>query len=188
MLRAVARIALPREQQRRLPLLVLLEPILSKMNLFLFPPSALAKRAARCVSSAHLIRGCATPPRSHRGCSSREHEVSELAGSRAGSIAWLPGGKSSISLQPFYRNPGGYSPQGDVNVRSTCEMSPKLPGEAGVGLAVNITLHSSGTFWGRITHNELMLTHKVPETCTQAKSPSLATPKDSVVCDCPSLM
>ena len=58
-----------------------------------------------------------------------------------------------------------------MNIRTTCEMSPMLPGGTGVGLAVNIIFHNSGTFWGRVTHNELMLTHKVPDTVAPRQSP-----------------
>lgn len=50
-------------------------------------------------------------------------------------------------------------------------MSPTLLGETGVGFAVNIIFHNSGTFWGSITHNELMLTHKVPDTVAPRQSP-----------------
>lgn len=49
-------------------------------------------------------------------------------------------------------------------IRSTCEMSPMLPGGTGVALTVNITFHSPGILWGRITHNELVLDHKVSDT------------------------
>lgn len=76
-----------------------------------------------------------------------ELEVSDLAGSRAGSLlcsSWLAGEKSSVGLEPFYRNPVGCSPPGDRSVMSTWEMRP-MSG-TGVGLAVNMIFHSSGTF------------------------------------------
>lgn len=110
-----------------------------------------------------------------------ELEVSDLAGSRAGSLlcsAWLTGEKSSLGLEPFYRNPAGCSPPGDRSLRSTWERRPKSG--TGVGLAVNIIFHSSGTFWGRITFNELMLTHKVPDTPAPRQSLHPSLVKDSV--------
>lgn len=109
-------------------------------------------------------------------------EVSDLAGSRAGSLlcsAWLAGEKSSLGLEPFYRNPAGCSPPGDSSLRSTWEMSPESG--TGVGLAVNVIFHNSGTFWGRITFNELMLTHKVPDTLAPRESHHPPLGKDSVV-------
>lgn len=108
------------------------------------------------------------------GAGSSSARCQTWRGSSAGSLlcsAWLAGEKISVSLEPFYRNPTGYGPTGDMNIRSTCETSPTLPGGTGVGLAVNIIFHNSGTFWGRITHNELMLTQKVPDTVAPRRSP-----------------
>lgn len=107
-----------------------------------------------------------------------ELEVSDLAGSRAGSLlcsAWLAGEKSSVGLEPFYRNPTRLQPPRDSTVRSTWEMRPR--GGTGVGLAVKAIFHSSGIFWGGITFNELMLTQEVPDT-PAPRHPSLF--KDSV--------
>lgn len=126
------------------------------------------------------------PLRSHPDPASweLELEVSDLAGSRAGSLlcsSWLAGEKSSVGLEPFYRNPAGCSPPGDRSVTSTWEMRP-MSG-TGVGLAVNVIFHSSGTFWGRITFNELTLTHEVPDTLAPRQSHHPSLSKDSVVCD-----
>lgn len=108
-----------------------------------------------------------------------ELEVSDLAGSRAGSLlcsAWLAGQNSSVGLEPFYRNP--YRPPGDSSVRRTWEMRPGSG--TGVGLAVDVIFHSSGTFGGRITFNELMLTHEVPDTLAPRQSHHPSLFKDSV--------
>lgn len=190
MLCTVARAALPREYAEVFPLPPSVRTKPLHQEFFLYsPPCTLAKSSCRL----HLLH---TPHQRGRWpwlchpslCShpelGLELEVSDLAGSRAGSLlcsAWLTGEKSSLGLEPFYRNPAGCSPPGDRSLRSTWEMRPRSG--TGVGLAVNIIFHSSGTFWGRITFNELMLTHKVPDTPAHRQSLHPSLIKDSVMCD-----
>lgn len=159
MLCTVARAALPREYAEvpPLPPSVRTEPL--PHEFFSFPSLYSGQKSCRL----HLLhtphqRGrwpwlCHPSLCSHPGLG-LELEVSDLAGSRAGSLlcsAWLTGEKSSLGLEPFYRNPAGCSPPGDRSLRSTWETRP-VSG-TGVGLAVNVIFHNSGTFWGRITFN-----------------------------------
>lgn len=188
MLCTVARAALPREYAEvpPLPPSVRTEPFSPRIFLFSLPvlrPNALQAACPAHTSSEGEV-AVAVPPLPVLTSSPWGWRCQSWRGAGLAACSALLGSqqrKARRVWSPLIGILTGCSPPGDRSGRSTWETRPRSG--TGVGLAVSVIFHSSGTFWGRITFNELMLTHEVPDTLAPRQSHHPSLLQGSVRCD-----